>query len=60
MVKDKNGKELNVGDEVIIRGKVAGFPIDHKIAGKSLLQVDWASGSPFIAFIDSEVVEKAE
>jgi hypothetical protein len=61
MVTDKNGKELQVGDEIIVRGKVIAAPMDLQEDGKGVLQIKWSSpGLPLLDYVLSQTVEKAE
>ncbi|MGA9774015.1 MAG: hypothetical protein WBV94_33600 [Blastocatellia bacterium] len=59
MITDKNGNQLNIGDEVIVRGKIVAIPMDLKDGGKALLQVNWEGQVPLIDYVQSVYVEKA-
>jgi hypothetical protein len=60
MIADKHGKELKIGDEVFIRGKIMAMPMDLEDEGKGILQVTWESGAPLLDYVESKVVEKRE
>ena len=61
MVTDKNGKELNVGDQIIVRGRIVAKPMDLEEEGKGVLQIRWDSQSlGLLDFVLSQTVEKAE
>lgn len=60
MVTDKNGKELKVGDEIIVRGKIVAI-VDLEDEGKGLLQMKWDTAAiPLIDYAESKEVAKAE
>jgi hypothetical protein len=59
VVTDKNGNELNVGDEIIVRGKIVAIPMDLDDNGKGILQVRWESSEvPLIDYVQSASIEK--
>jgi hypothetical protein len=58
---DKNGKELEVGDEIIVRGKVMAIPMKLEEGGLSILHIKWESESmPMLDYIKSNQVEKVK
>ena len=59
MITDKHGAEINVGDEVVVRGKVVAVPMDLQDGGKAILQVSWYDQVPLLDFVQSASVEKA-
>jgi hypothetical protein len=59
MVTDKNGNELKIGDEIFIRGRVMGTPLDLQDDGRGVVQVQWVGGSPLLGYVESKVIEKA-
>lgn len=60
-VKDKNGDEVAVGDEIVVRGKVAAIPMDlQDESGNAILQVQWQEEEvPLLDYVQSKRVEKA-
>lgn len=61
MVTDKNGKELKVGDEIIVRGKIIATPMDFKEDGKGVLQIQWSSSDlPLLDYVLSHSIQKAD
>lgn len=60
-ITDKNGKELQVGDEIIVRGKIMAFPMNLQEEGKGILHIKWNSDRmPMLDYIISTEVEKTE
>lgn len=59
MVTDKNGEELRVDDEIVVRGRVVAIAMDLEDSGKGILQVRWDNEVPLIDFVQSVSVEKA-
>jgi len=61
MVTDKNGKELKVGDEITVRGRIMETPMDLEGDGKGVLRVKWDSEDvPLLDYVISKSVQKAE
>jgi hypothetical protein len=58
VITDRNGNELKIGDEVVIRGRVVGAPVEA-IDG-TVLQVEWRSDAPVTDYVKSTSVEKAQ
>ena len=55
MPTDKNGNEIQVGDEVIVRAKVVAIT---PLGDQTLLQVEWQTDAWLIDFVKPEKVEK--
>ena len=60
MICDKDGKELKVGDEIVVRGKITAIPMDLEDEGKAILQVKWEGQVPLLDYVQSKEVEKAD
>jgi hypothetical protein len=60
MIADKNGVELQVGDEIVVRGKIVAIPLDLEDNGKAILQVNWDEQVPLIDYVQSVSVEKVD
>jgi hypothetical protein len=56
--KDSEGKELQVGDQVVVRGRVIGIPVKPLADLPALIQVEWESGAPLLNFVRSTSVRK--
>lgn len=59
-VCDKDGKELRVGDEVIVRGRIVAVPMDLQDNGKGILQVTWYGQVPVLDYVQANEIEKAD
>jgi hypothetical protein len=57
--KDKHGRTLKVGDEVIVRGKVTALPMDLEDGGKAIASVAWRGAIPLSNLVESGELEKS-
>ena len=56
MAQDHNGKELKIGDEIIVKARIVEI---HKLVDESLLQVEWnTKNGALLDFVKASVVEK--
>jgi hypothetical protein len=57
--KDKKGRTLAIGDEVIVRGKVIDLPMDLEEGGRAIVIVQWHGAIPLSSLVESKELEKA-
>jgi hypothetical protein len=57
VIKDRNGNQLRIGDEVVIRGRIVKVIVEQPEV--ALLEVEWKELVPVIDFVKSTSVERA-
>jgi hypothetical protein len=57
--KDKHGRILKIGDEIIVRGKITDMPMDLEEDGKAIVKVTWLGAIPLSNLVESKELEKS-
>lgn len=57
--KDKHGRTLEIGDEIIVRGKIVAMPMDLEDGGKAIVKVTWHGAIPLNNLVESKELEKS-